>query len=190
MNLIFEVGRSNDKPCPNNREWIIRTVNSVYLFRIDKSLQVYSETTSPSSIYQNWHPDIYRNPFLAQAMFNLNMIDTIGGGIRRMFQRQKQRFFPLPDYDLSHSERVNVEISGKVLDENYTQMLSSKIDLDLDTVILLDKVQKGIKITPEGHRHLRKQKLTEGRYPNIYISAHLASIIEEKAKYIKYRGLN
>jgi len=141
-------------------------------------------------IYQNWPPDIYRNLFLAQAMVNLNMIDTIGSGIRRMFQKQKQRFFPLPDYDLSHSERVNVEISGKVLDENYTQMLSNKIDLDLETVILLDKVQKGIKITPEGHRHLRKQKLTEGRYPNIYISAHVASIIEEKAKYIKYRGLN
>jgi restriction endonuclease S subunit len=30
-------------------------------------------------------PEIYRNPFLAQAMVNLNMIDTIGSGIKRMF---------------------------------------------------------------------------------------------------------
>jgi len=28
--------------------------------------------------------EIYRNPFLARAMVNLNMIDTQGGGIKRM----------------------------------------------------------------------------------------------------------
>ena len=38
-------------------------------------------------------PEQYRNPFLARAMVNLNMIDTIGSGIRRMFLRQKERFF-------------------------------------------------------------------------------------------------
>jgi ATP-dependent DNA helicase RecG len=46
-------------------------------------------------------PEEHRNPFLAQAMFNLNMIDTIGSGIIRMFTVQRQRFFPMPDYDLS-----------------------------------------------------------------------------------------
>ena len=45
-------------------------------------------------------PEIYRNPFLAQAMVNLNMIDTIGSGIKRMFTRQWERSFPLPDYEL------------------------------------------------------------------------------------------
>ena len=39
-------------------------------------------------------PEKYRNPFLAQAMVNLNMIDTIGSGIKRMFLKQRQRFFP------------------------------------------------------------------------------------------------
>ena len=37
-------------------------------------------------------PEKYRNPFLAQAMVNLNMIDTIGSGIKRMFLKQRQRF--------------------------------------------------------------------------------------------------
>ena len=39
-------------------------------------------------------PEIYRNPFLAQAMVNLNMIDTIGSGIKRMFTRQRERSLP------------------------------------------------------------------------------------------------
>ncbi|UOG92663.1 MAG: hypothetical protein L3K52_02770 [Candidatus Thiothrix sulfatifontis] len=42
-------------------------------------------------------PDQYRNPFLAQAMVELKMIDTIGSGIRRVFNKQRERFFPLPD---------------------------------------------------------------------------------------------
>lgn len=41
---------------------------------------------------------IYRNPFLVGAMVELNLIDTQGGGIKRMFHTQRQRFFPLPDY--------------------------------------------------------------------------------------------
>ncbi len=52
--------------------------------------------------------EIYRNPFLAEAMVNLNMIDTQGGGIKRMFEAQIRRFFPLPDYDLSSPDRVAV----------------------------------------------------------------------------------
>src|SRR5438105_3560323 len=53
-------------------------------------------------------PDQYRNPFLAQAMVELNMIDTIGSGIRRVFATQRWRYFPLPDYDLSDPQRVKV----------------------------------------------------------------------------------
>lgn len=36
----------------------------------------------------------YRNSFLSDAMVNLNMIDTIGSGIRQMFIVQKDKFFP------------------------------------------------------------------------------------------------
>ena len=48
---------------------------------------------------------IYRNPFLADAMVELNLIDTQGGGIKRMFETQRRRSFPLPDYDLSDPGR-------------------------------------------------------------------------------------
>ena len=43
----------------------------------------------------------YRNQFLANAMVNLNMIDTVGSGIRRIYNIQKEKYFPMPDYDLS-----------------------------------------------------------------------------------------
>jgi len=36
----------------------------------------------------------YRNPFLANAMLNLKMVDTIGSGIRKIFAIQRQKIFP------------------------------------------------------------------------------------------------
>jgi len=99
--------------------------------------------------------EIYRNPFLAEAMVNLNMIDTQGGGIKRMFQTQMKRFFPMPDYNLTESDRVQVAIPGNILDEQYTRLLMERADLDLWQVILLDRVQKRLGITRDAHRLLK-----------------------------------
>lgn len=84
----------------------------------------------------------YRNRFLVDAMVNLNMIDTIGSGIRRSFGIQRERNFPMPTYDLSESGKVKVRVIGQILDLNYTRMLMSQTNLDLLDVIALDKVQK------------------------------------------------
>jgi len=135
-------------------------------------------------------PSKYRNEFLAQAMVNLNMIDTMGYGIHKMFKRQQERFFPLPEYDFSNPEEVLLNIYGCVMDENYSKLLIEKTDLDLKTTILLDKVQKKKKLNREERKFLRDKKLIEGRHPNIFISAKIASITDEKAKYIKYRGFS
>ncbi len=151
-------------------------------------------TFIPGSIDQVIREDapseIYRNPLLARAMVSLNMIDTIGSGIKRMFLTQKKRFFPMPDFDLSTPERVIVRISGKILDEKYTRLLIGKTDLDLHTVILLDRVQKKMRLSKEESSFLKKQGLIEGKFPNIYISAKLAAVTGQKARYIKNRGLN
>jgi ATP-dependent DNA helicase RecG len=141
-------------------------------------------------IRQDAPSEIYRNPLLARAMVTFNMIDTIGSGIKRMFLTQKKRFFPLPDFDLSIPERVIVRISGKILDEKYTRLLIGKTDLDLSTVILLDKVQKNIRILREESSFLKKQGLIEGKYPNTFISARIAAVTGQKARYIKTRGLD
>ncbi len=141
-------------------------------------------------IRQDSPPEIYRNPFLAQAMVNLNMIDTVGGGIRKMFQIQMDRFFPLPDYDLTQPERVSVRIQGRILNENYTRLLTKNRDIDLATVMLLDKVQKRVDVSKDEHRFLKSRRLVEGRYPNLFVSSRVAATTEEKAIYIKHHAFH
>lgn len=131
----------------------------------------------------------YRNQFLANAMVNLNMIDTVGSGIRRVYDIQKRKFFPMPDYDLTEENRVKVTLYGKIIDENYSKLLFEKTNLDIGKVMLLDRVQKGYKITKEQSDYLKKEELIEGRYPNIYISSKIAQITGEKDKYILNTGL-
>jgi len=135
-------------------------------------------------------PEIYRNPFLAQAMVNLNMIDTIGSGIKRMFTVQRQRSFPMPDYELSDPGKVVVRLTGRVLDENYTQLLMSQAELDLLDVIALDKVQKKRALDDDTFKRLKERKLVEGRRPNLFISAKIAAVIGGKAAYIKNRAFD
>lgn len=135
-------------------------------------------------------PEIYRNPFIAQAMVNLNMIDTIGSGIKRMFKRQRDRSFPLPDYELDDPGKVVVRLTGRVLDENYTQLLMRQTDLDLLDVMSLDKVQKRRSLDETAFKRLKERKLIEGCRPNIFVSAKIAAVTGEKATYIKNRAFD
>lgn len=130
----------------------------------------------------------YRNRFLATAMFNLKMVDTAGGGIRKMFNYQRERFFPMPEYDLA-SGKVKVTITGKVLDIDYARVLAKKRDLSLDEIIMLDKVQKKKVLSDTEIEHLRAKGLIEGRKPNFHISSDVAEKTNLKAEYIKTRGL-
>jgi len=123
--------------------------------------------------------EVYRNLFLANAMVHLNMIDTIGSGIKKMFTEQRKRFFPLPTYDLSEENRTVVKIYGKILDENYTRLLMNKPDLPLETVLSLDRVQKKIMISESEYQHLEKLKLVDGTYPNIYVVSYNAELYRQ-----------
>ncbi len=143
-----------------------------------------------SVIRQDAPLEIYRNPFLAEAMVNLNMIDTQGGGIKRMFLTQRRRFFPLPDFDLSQTERVMVTLAGRMLDERYTRLLMAHTDLDLETIMLLDRVQKHQPIGADEHRRLKAAKLVEGRYPNPIVAAQVAAVTGQKARHIRDSGLD
>ena len=134
--------------------------------------------------------EIYRNPFLSEAMVNLNMIDTQGGGIKRMFQAQLRRFFPLPDYDLSQPDRVVLTLPGRILDERYTRLLMSRTDLGLSTIMLLDRVQKHQPISTDENKRLKAMKLVEGRYPNLFVAAAIAAVTGKKAEHIRDRGFD
>ena len=131
----------------------------------------------------------YRNRFLAEAMVNLNMIDTIGSGIRKMFVTQKNRFFPLPEYQFDRG-MVQVTITGRVLDLSYARKLAELPNLSLDDIILLDRVQKKKPLTSEQTRYLKQLGLVEGRKPNLHISARVAKQSGDKAEYIRNRGFD
>lgn len=139
-------------------------------------------------------PEHYRNQWLIDGMIRLRMIDQVGSGIRRMFQTQRDRFFPLPDYRIDENElgkpRVEVMIPGQVLDMKYTQLLMKRSDLELRQVLLLDSIQKKRALPAEDIRALRKLKLIEGRAPNLYVSAKVAEWAGQKANYIRNKGLD
>ena len=132
----------------------------------------------------------YRNGCLAAAMVNFGMIDTVGSGIRRMFTTQRQRNFPMPDYELNEPGRVRVRLIGKVIDEKYTWMLADRTDLNLMDVIALDKVQKGKPLSEDEFRSLKTQKLVEGRRPNLFVSAEIAAATDDKEAYIRNRAFD
>ena len=87
-------------------------------------------------------------------------------------------------------DKVKVRIIGKVIDENYTKMLNKKTDLDRKTVIFLEQVQKKIKLNRYEHQFLKKQKLVEGRYPNLFVTVKIAAITGDKTAYIKLRAFD
>lgn len=87
-------------------------------------------------------PRRYRNAFLAQAMTELNMIDTMGYGIHEIHTRQAKRYFPLPDFDLQNGNSVKMTLHGKVVDPAYSKALMERADLILPDIIALDHIQK------------------------------------------------
>lgn len=145
--------------------------------------------TIETALEPGYKPPYYRNTFLCNAMVNLYMIDSNAMGIPTIFQIQQGKFFPLPSYDLSVPNRVQVTVYGKILDKNYTQLLSYDRTLNIRTVFLLDKVQKKQEITRDQYQSLKKLGLVEGRYPNIYVSYSVAEAVGQKTEYIRNSGL-
>jgi len=159
---------------------------------------VYSNAGSflPKSVedvvLQDTPQETYRNPFLVAAMKNLDMIETQGGGIRKIFNFQRQRFFPMPDYDFS-DEKVKMSITGKILNDDFARILIKNPELTLADILLLDKVQKQKSVTEEDCKYLKKAKFVEGRKPNIFLSSNVIEPTEDenlKAEYIRNKGFD
>lgn len=165
---------------------VVETPDSVLMNNLGSFLPGDIETV----IRQDAPQETYRNPFLADAMVELNMIDTQGGGIKRMFETQRARWFPLPDYDLAKPNRVAVSVAGRILDEKYTKILMENSEVELEDVIQLDKVQKGHRIGKRVHRRLKKAGWVEGRYPNLMVAGVIAKATGETGRHIRERGFN
>jgi ATP-dependent DNA helicase RecG len=133
-------------------------------------------------------PRRYRNPFLTQAMAELNMIDTMGYGIHEMHLGQARRYFPMPDYDLSEPTAVKLTLYGAIVDAAYSRTLIQKTDLSLQDILALDRVQKKLPIDDAVVKRLRQAGLIEGRRPHLFVSASVASATAKKADYIRTRA--
>lgn len=153
---------------------------------IPKSVEDVVERDCPDSRY--------RNPFLMEAMCNVGMADTEGGGIKKLFIEQKKRFFPMPIYTLS-DQKVRCEIQGKVLDENFARILVNNTGLSLPEIILLDKIQKKkyADLTNDAIALLRQKGFVEGRKTNLYLSYKVVESSKHiglKASYIKNKSFD
>lgn len=143
--------------------------------------------TISNVLKDNAPEEVYRNPFLARAMVGLQMVDTIGSGIRKMFNFQRQRLFPLPDYCIE-KDRVQVTIIGKILNMEYANILAKKQDLTLVEVEALNRIQLNRPISDEEISFLRKKKLIEGRKPNLFIAKPVAQQLGQKIAYSNNKG--
>lgn len=145
----------------------------------------FAPGTLEKALCDDGRPRFYPNKQLTDAMVELNMIDTIGSGIKRMFKLQQKRYMPMPDYEItSDPDMVRVVLFGKILNERYTQLLMRQPDLALTDIILLDKLQKGNPISKEAAAELRKKKLIEGRYPHVYPAEQIAVSTDKLDDYL------
>ncbi|MDR2650839.1 MAG: putative DNA binding domain-containing protein [Prevotellaceae bacterium] len=171
----------------NARIVLVEKVNKLMFKNIGSFFEGKAEDYSMGNIT----PKKYRNKWLVDAMVNLNMIDSLGLGIHKMYRSQYKRYFPLPDYTNSSPNEVVLEIYGHTIDENYSKLLIEKNEsLSLTEIILLDKVQKRQSITDEAAKMLKNKGFIEGRKPNYYVAPQIAKATGQKAGYSKNKGMN
>lgn len=132
-------------------------------------------------------PRHYRNRLLAEAMADLHMIDSMGFGIRDVYEEQRKRYLPLPDYELG-PDSVLVRVFGSIVDEAYSRLLIANENISITDVFNLDLVQKHKEVSKQALAHLRVMRYVEGRGKQIRISSKIATITEKKAEYIQMRA--
>ncbi|ABB23841.1 hypothetical protein Plut_0979 [Pelodictyon luteolum DSM 273] len=94
----------------------------------------------------------------------------------------------MPDYDLREPTAVKMTVYGSVVDPAYSRMLIQKTDLPLDEILALDRVRKKLPLADDVIKRLRRDGLIEGRKPNLFVSASLATVTARKAEYIRARA--
>jgi len=141
---------------------------------------------------RNEEPQTYfRNECLCRAMVDFNMIDTVSRGIKKMFNEQWRRHFPMPDYEIdSEKKKVVVRIYGTEINKRYTELLKTNSSLTLWDCISLDAVQKGRNIHEEAAKDLLDRGLIEGETPKYNISLSVAKNTHQLSSYTKSKGLD
>ncbi|MCH5174656.1 MAG: putative DNA binding domain-containing protein [Prevotellaceae bacterium] len=132
----------------------------------------------------------YRNECLCNAMVNFNMIDIVGRGIRKIFNEQWKRRFPMPDYEIdAEKKEVAVRLYGNAINEKYTKLLKENKDLSFEDCLLLDAVQKGHQLNEIDAQNLLSRGLIEVQDNHYYISLDVARKTNQVSEYTKSKGL-
>ena len=133
----------------------------------------------------------FRNECLCRTMVDFNMIDTVSRGIKKMFNEQWRRHFPMPDYEIDQiKKKVVVRISGNEINKRYTDLLKTNNTLSLWDCISLDAVQKGRTIHEDIAQDLLERGLIEGEAPHDSISLSIAKNTHQLPSYTKTKGLD
>lgn len=119
------------------------------------------------------------------------MIDTVSRGIKKMFNEQWRRHFPMPDYEIDQiTKKVVVRIYGNEINKRYTDFLKTNGTLSLWDCISLDAVQKGRTIHKDVAQDLLRRGLIEGEPPHYSISLSIAKNTHQLPSYTKTKGLD
>ena len=147
---------------------------------------------SVDKVLRGQQPELrYRNACLANAMVELDLIETINSGLPKMYQVQRKRFFPLPDFELAQDPpSVGVTIHGKVIELNYVHALMLDTSVTLEQAIQLDRVQKGLPIDTAWAKTLRTRGLVEGRVGRLTVSAAVAATTGHEVEYVDDSSLD
>ena len=133
----------------------------------------------------------FRNECLCRAMVDFNMIDTVSRGIKKMFNEQWRRHFPMPDYEIDQiKKKVVVRIYGNEINKRYTDLLKTNNTLSLWDCISLDAIQKGRTIHEDVAQDLLRRGLIEGEAPHYNISLSIAKDTHQLPSYTKTKGLD
>ena len=144
------------------------------------------------NVLRNEEPQThFRNECLCRAMGDFNMIDTVSRGIKKMFNEQWRRHFPMPDYEIDNvKKKVVVRIYGNEINKRYTDLLKTNDTLSLWDCISLDAIQKGRTIHEDVAQGLLKRGLIEDEAPHYNISLSIAKNTHQLPSYTKTKGLD
>ena len=115
---------------------------------------------SPESLVEGVfqsHPS--RNPFLISAMAGIGVVPASCTGIRSMYLAQASRHFPMPDFSIS-DDRVSVLFHG-IRSGPYPRVLDLREDLDIRTMMDLDRLSKLRSVPERRMRSLTRRGLVE-----------------------------
>ena len=165
---------------------IIVTEKANYELAFFNAGSFYKGSIEDYIFIESYTPPDYRNPFLANAMEKIGMIDTVGSGIKRIFNKQRERYLPLPDYVLG--KNVELIIYGNTSWNTYTEKLHNNNELDLGTVFLLDKLQKEFPIDDRDYQYIiisyikKKRRVSKTDIDNLLLDKLKINLTEKQKK--------